>query len=136
MSDNRALATNSELTGEPALYAALIASAVQLAAAFWLPFSDAQVVVINAVVVAAAGVWVAFKTRSADNGGSVKAAILGLVQAGMALAMAFGWDASAEQTAGVMTFVGLLVAVFVRQTSVPTPPVGRGVHSDQDLSGL
>lgn len=111
--------SNNELTGEPALYASLVASAVQLAAAFWLPWSDAQVSVVNAAVMAAAGVWVAFATRSADSGGSIKAAILGFVQAGMSLAVAFGWQVSPEQTAGVMTFVGLLVAVFVRQTSVP-----------------
>lgn len=127
---------DSQLTGEPALYAALVASAVQLAAAFWLPLTDGQVTLINAVVVAVAGVWVAFKTRSADGGGSIKAALLGLVQAGMSLAVAFGWQASAEQTAGVMTFVGLLVAVFVRQTSTPNPPVGKGSHAGQDLPAL
>lgn len=111
--------STSELTGEPALYASLVASAVQLAAAFWLPWTDVQVAVVNAVVVAVAGVWVAFATRSIDNGGSIKAAILGLGQAGISLAVTFGWDASTEQTAGLMTFVGLVVAVFVRQTSRP-----------------
>lgn len=130
------MGNTSELTGEPALWAALVASTVQLSAAFFLPLSDMQVGVINAVVLAAAGVWVAFKTQSADNGGSIKAALLGLVQAGISLAVAFGWEASAEQTAGVMTFVGLLVAVFIRQTSVPNPPVGKGVHSGQDLAGM
>lgn len=111
--------SNNEMTGEPALYASLVASGVQMAAAFWLPWSDHQVVLVNAVVMAVAGVWVAFSTRSADNGGSVKAAILGFAQAAISLAVAFGWAASAEQTAGVMSFVGLLVAVFIRQTSVP-----------------
>ncbi|MGW4663164.1 hypothetical protein [Streptosporangium sandarakinum] len=117
----------NEVTGEPALLATLVASAVQLAAAFWLPWSDEQVTVVNAVVLALAGVWVAFRTRSLDNGGSIKAAILGLAQAGLALAVTFGWDATAEQTTGVMTFVGLLVAVFIRQTSVPkgAPAVRR-----------
>ena len=110
---------SNELTGEPALYASLAASFVQLAAAFWLPWSDAEVAVVNAVVLAVAGVWVAFTTKATDNGGSVKAAILGLVQAGISLAVTFGWEASAEQTAGIMTFVGLAVAVFIRQTSKP-----------------
>lgn len=108
-----------ELTGEPALWASLVASGVQLAAAFWLPWSDEQVAVVNAVVLAVAGVWVAFTTRSADNGGSIKAAILGLVQALVSLAVTFGWQVTPEQTAALMTFVGLAVAVFVRQTSVP-----------------
>ncbi|GAA0853547.1 hypothetical protein ACFQVD_26380 [Streptosporangium amethystogenes subsp. fukuiense] len=111
--------TNNELTGEPALIASLVASGVQLAAAFILPWTDAQVAVVNAVVLAAAGVWVAFTTKSTDNGGSIKAAILGFVQSGLSLAVTFGWEATPEQTVGIMTFVGLLVAVFIRQTSKP-----------------
>ncbi|MFI6801728.1 hypothetical protein [Streptosporangium canum] len=90
-----------------------------MAAAFWLPWSDGQVAVVNAVVPAAAGVWVAFTTKSLDNGGSIKAAILGFAQAVISLAVTFGWHATAERTAGLMTFVGLLVAVVVRQTSKP-----------------
>ncbi|MEV7013255.1 hypothetical protein [Streptosporangium sp. NPDC051022] len=108
-----------ELTGEPALWASLIASGIQLAAAFWLPWSDAQIAVVNAAVLAAAGVWVAFTTRSIDNGGSIKAAILGFAQAAISLATTFGWDATPEQSASLMTFIGLAVAVFIRQTSRP-----------------
>lgn len=115
---------NNELTGEPALYASLVASGVQLAAAFFMPWSDAQVAVINAVVLAAAGVWVAFTTKSTDNGGSVKAAILGFVQAGISLAVTFGWHVTPEQTGGLMVFVGLVVAVFIRQTSKPKNAFG------------
>jgi len=110
---------NNELTGEPALWAGLVASAVQLVAAFWLPLADAQVAGINAVVLAVAGVYVAFTTRSADNGGSIKAAILGLAQAAISLGVTFGWDVSPEKTATLMTFVGLAVSVFIRQTSKP-----------------
>ncbi|MFC3986418.1 hypothetical protein [Streptosporangium jomthongense] len=108
-----------ELTGEPALWAGLIASGIQLAAAFWLPWSTVQVAAMNAVVLAGAGVWVAFTTRSVDNGGSIKAAILGAVQAVISLAVTFGWHVSNEQTATLMTFIGLVVAVFIRQTSKP-----------------
>jgi hypothetical protein len=92
---------------------------VQFLAAFFLPLSDPQVAGINAAVLAVAGVWVAFSTRSLDNGGSIKAAILGFAQAGISLAVTFGWDVSNEQTAALMGFVGLAVAVFIRQTSVP-----------------
>jgi uncharacterized membrane protein YeaQ/YmgE (transglycosylase-associated protein family) len=115
---------NNELTGEPALYATLVATAVQFAAAFWLPWSDAMVAGVNAAVIAAAGVWVAFTTKSADQGGSIKAAILGFVQAAVSAAVTFGWNASPEQTAVLMSLVGALVAVFVRQTSIPKA-VGR-----------
>lgn len=116
----------NELTGEPALWASLAASFVQLLAAFFVPWSDAQVAVINALVLAAAGVWVAFTTKSTDNGGSIKSAILGFVQAGISLAVTFGWHATPEQTAGLMTFIGLLVAVFIRQTSKSRNAFGLG----------
>lgn len=137
---NHVVTPNSELSGEPAMVAAVVASAVQLVTAFWLPLPEAAVAGINAVVLAAAGVWMAFTTRAADNGGSIKAAILGLLQAGVSLAVTFGWDASPEQTATLMTFVGLLVGFFVRQTSVPAsvvePKPGRGVHAGRDLGAL
>lgn len=131
---------NNELTGEPALWAGLVASAVQLAAAFWLPWSDAQVAGVNAAVLAAAGIWVAFSTSATDNGGSIKAAILGFGQAAMSLALVFGWHATSEQTAGIMTFLGLAVAVFVRQTSNPSRAAVAayhpGNHTGRDLQGL
>ncbi|MGC5012502.1 hypothetical protein ACLQ2R_17200 [Streptosporangium sp. DT93] len=110
---------NNELTGEPALWASLAASGVQLAAAFFLPWSDAHVAVVNALILALAGVWVALTTKSTDNGGSIKAAILGAVQAALSLAITFGWEVRPEQTVAITTFVGLMVAAFVRQTSKP-----------------
>jgi hypothetical protein len=110
---------NNELTGEPAIWATFIASGVQFAAAFFLPLSDNAVAGINAVVLAAAGVYVAFRTKSADNGGSIKAALLGLTQAGVSLAVTFGWHVSNAQTAALMAFVGLGIAAFIRQTSQP-----------------
>jgi uncharacterized membrane protein YeaQ/YmgE (transglycosylase-associated protein family) len=69
-------------------------------------------------------VWVAFATRSVDNGGSIKAAILGFVQAAVSAAITFGWEASPEQTAVIMSLVGALVAVFIRQTSRPKSALG------------
>ena len=116
--------SNNEFTGEPALIAALVATFVQFAAAFWLPWSDAMVAGVNAAVLAAAGVWTAFATRSLDNGGSIKAAILGFVQAAVSAAVTFGWDATPEQTAVIMSLVGSLVAVFIRQTSKPKNAYG------------
>ena len=113
------MSTNNEMTGEPALWATLAASFVQLLAAFFIPWSDAQVAVVNALILAVAGVWVAFTTRSLDNGGAIKSAILGAVQAALSLAITFGWEARPEQTVAIMTFVGLAVAVFIRQTSKP-----------------
>lgn len=80
-------------------------------------------------MIAAAGIWVAFSTRSADNGGSIKAALLGFVQAGVSAAVTFGWDVTPEKTAVIMALVGALVAVFIRQTSVPAGArTVRAVH--------
>jgi uncharacterized membrane protein YeaQ/YmgE (transglycosylase-associated protein family) len=119
---------SNQLSGEPAIWASLIASGVQLAAAFWLPISDEQVHLINAVVLAVAGVVVAFTTVSPDNGGSIKAAILGAVQAVISLAVGFGWEASPEQTVAITSFVGLAVAVFIRQTSKPKSAQAAGAR--------
>ncbi|MEV0993400.1 hypothetical protein [Nonomuraea sp. NPDC050202] len=130
----------SELSGEPALVAATVAAGLQLVTAFWIPLPEAAVAGINAVVLAAAGVWMAVATRATDNGGSIKAAVLGLLQAGVSLAVTFGWDASPSQTATLMTFVGLLLGLFVRQTSIPAsaaePKPGRGVHAGRDFDSL
>lgn len=110
---------SSELSGEPAIYAAVVTTAVQFVAAFWLPMSDAMVSGLNAAVIAAAGVWVAFATRSPDNGGSIKAALLGFVQAAVSAGMAFGWHVSPEQNVVIMALVGAVVAAFIRETSIP-----------------
>lgn len=110
---------NNQLTGEPALWAALVSSGVQFVAAFFLPLSNTQVSVINAVVIAAAGLYVAFTTVSIDRGGSIKAAILGVLQALVSLGAGFGYDLAPEQTVALMSFVGFVSAVFIRQTSIP-----------------
>ncbi|MFI7448058.1 hypothetical protein ACIBQX_11220 [Nonomuraea sp. NPDC049714] len=110
---------SDELTGEPVLYATFVAMVVQFVAAFFLPWSEEMTAGVNAAVLAAAGVWMAFTTRSTDNGGSIKAAILGFVQAAISAAITFGWDATPEKTAVIMSLVGAGVAVFLRQTSKP-----------------
>jgi hypothetical protein len=127
--------TNSELTGEPALWLGLASGAVQLAAAFWLPWSDGTVAIVNAAIAAAFGVWVAFTTKADDNGGSIKGAILGAGQAFLNLGMVFGWGVTDKQSAAVLMFISLASAVFVRQTSKPSG-AEKGAHAGRDLSGL
>jgi hypothetical protein len=109
----------NELTGEPALWLGLFSGALQLAAAFFLPWPDETVAVVNAAAAALVGVWIAFTTKSNDNGGSVKAAILGAGQALITLALVFGWHATDKQTAAIMMFLTLATGVFIRQTSKP-----------------
>jgi hypothetical protein len=136
MSNHVSTPATSELTGEPALWLGLASGAVQLAAAFWLPWPDTTVAVVNAALAAGFGVWVAVTTRSADNGGSIKGAILGAGQAFITLAMVFGWNASDKQTAALMMFLAMATGAFIRQTSKPAGAEGKGVHRGRDLSSL
>ncbi|MGI5288013.1 hypothetical protein ACQEVF_32375 [Nonomuraea polychroma] len=131
---NHVTTNSNELTGEPALWLGLASGALQLAAAFWLPWPDETVAIVNAALAAAFGLWVAVTTRSADNGGSIKAAILGLGQALISVGLVFGWNVSDKQTASIMLFLTMASAVFIRQTSSPRPE--RGVHRDRSVTSL
>jgi hypothetical protein len=51
--------------------------------------------------------------------GREPAAILGLIQAGLALAIGFGLSLSGEQTALVMAFSAAAVAILTRQSVTP-----------------
>lgn len=107
-----------KLSREPALYLTLFATAVRLFAAFVIHLSDGQQAVLNACATAIAGLIVAVWVR---RDGQV-AALLGLVQAVLALAVGFGANLSAETQAIIMSFVGSAVAVFVRQqVDAPSP---------------
>lgn len=123
---------NSELTGEPALWLGLASGAVQLAAAFILPWPDETVAIVNAALAAAFGLWVAVSTRATDNGGSIKGAILGLGQALINVGLVFGWGVTDKQSAAVLMFLTMASAVFIRQTSKPKPE--RGAHSDRNIT--
>ncbi|MCK2219684.1 hypothetical protein MF672_038700 [Actinomadura sp. ATCC 31491] len=130
------MSTTNELTGEPALWYGLASGAVQLAAAFFLPWNDETVAIVNAAIAALFGVWVALRTKAVDNGGSIKGAILGAGQALINLAMVFGWHATDKQTAALMLFVTMATGVFIRQTSAPAGAAEKGVHAGRDLAGL
>lgn len=128
--------TNSEVTGEPALWLGLASSAVQLAAAFFLPWPDETTAIVNAGVAALFGVWVAFRTKADDNGGSIKAAILGGAQALINIALVFGWHASDKQTSALLLVVTMACAAFIRQTSKPRAAQEAGVHADRPVSKM
>jgi len=101
---------------EPALVLGLIAAAIQLFSATLLPLSVDQQGVLNAVAVAAIGL----ATAAAVSADKAAPAILGLVQAVLACALAFGLDVAPETQGAVMAFVTALVSAFVRtQVSAP-----------------
>lgn len=110
-----------KLSRDPALYLTLFATAVRLAAAFWLDLSDGQQAVLNATATAIAGLWVAVWVR---RDGQV-AAILGVAQALLALAVGFGLQVDAEGQAVIMSFIGALAAAFIR-TQVTAPVSADG----------
>jgi len=98
------------LSRDPALYLTLFATVVRLAAAFVFHLTDGQQAVLNAAATALAGLIVALVVR---HDGQV-AAILGVAQALLALAIGFGLNVSAENQAVIMSFVGAVAAAFVR----------------------
>lgn len=113
-----------KISREPALYLTLSATVVRLLAAFVIHLTDGQQAVLNAAATAIAGLIVALWVK---RDGQV-AAILGVVQAVLALAVGFGADISAEGQAVIMSFVGAAAALFVRtQVTAPVPPDGLPV---------
>jgi hypothetical protein len=106
---------------DPALYLTLVATGVRLFAAFFVHLTGEQQAVLNAVATAVAGLLVAVIVR---HDGQV-AAILGVAQALIALAVGFGLNVSAENQAVIMSFIGAVAAAFIRtQVVAPTSPTG------------
>ncbi len=108
-----------KLSRDPALYLFLVATAVKLFSAFVLHVSDNTQAAVNAVAVAVAAAIVAAVVK---HDGQV-AAILGVVQALLALAIGLGLHLSADNQALIMTFLGAVAAAFVR-TQVVAPTAG------------
>lgn len=112
-----------KLSRDPALYLTLFATIVRLLGAFVVNLSGEQQAVLNAAATAIAGLAVAVWVR---RDGQV-AALLGVAQALLALAVGFGLDVSAEGQAVIMSFIGALAAAFVR-TQVIAPVSAEGVR--------
>jgi hypothetical protein len=107
---------------DPALWLTLFATVVRFGAAFIFHLTDGQQAVLNAAATAVAGLIVALVVR---KDGQV-AAILGVAQALLALAIGFGLDMSAERQAVVMSVVGAVAAAFIR-SQVVAPVSADGV---------
>ena len=101
---------------EPALLLGFAAAALKLAAAFGLHVSDAQQALINAVLAAGVGVWLAIVAKD----GALGAAITQLAQAFMALFIGFGLDWTAAKQATVMATLAAALALWER-TQITAP---------------
>lgn len=104
---------------EPALWLALIAVVVKMAAAFGLDVSADQQAAINATAAVIVGLIVAIMVHD-----GVGAAVLGVVQGVLALGVGFGLDWSADRQAVVMSLGAALVAMWTR-TQVTAPLAGK-----------
>lgn len=112
---------------EPSLILGLFAAAVQLLAATLLPLTIEQQGVLNAVAVTVLG----FMTAAAVSAERAAPAVLGVVQAVLACALAFGVALEPSAQAAIMAFVSAAVAAYVRtQVVAPVPAIEvDGAHA-------
>ena len=102
---------------EPALWLALTAVLVKMAAAFGLDVSVDQQAAVNAAAAVVVGLVVAVMVHD-----GVGTAVLGVVQGVLALAVGFGLDWSADRQAVVMSLAAAVVAMWTRtQVTAPEP---------------
>ena len=100
---------------EPVLWLALVAVIVKFVSAFWIHVSPDQQTGINAVAAAVLGLLIALSTHD-----GVSAAILGFVQAIVALGVGLGLHLNADNQALVMSLATAVLAMFTR-TQVTAP---------------
>lgn len=103
---------------DPALFLAAVGIAVKLAVALGWHASPNVQTAVNTIAAATVGVIVACLVHD----GQVPA-ILGLVQAGLALLVGLGFHVSSDLQAGIMSGVAVVLAIITR-TQV-TPPVAE-----------
>jgi hypothetical protein len=116
---------------EPALWLALVSVLVKAWAAFGLHVTIDQQSAINAVAAAVVGLLVA---RIVHDG--TVAAILGLAQAVIALAVGFGLHLGADRQAVIMSLVSITLSLIVRsQVTAPVPPAAIPQAGAQDVTG-
>jgi Asp/Glu/hydantoin racemase len=99
---------------EPALLSALAASAISLIGAFLVNLTGDQQIVLNAVVAAVFGLVTAIGVAR----DKLVPAILGLAQAALNTALAFGLTLDAPRQAIIMTLIANLVAAIIVRPQV------------------
>ncbi|MFC1434289.1 hypothetical protein ACEZDB_26980 [Streptacidiphilus sp. N1-3] len=100
---------------EPVLWLSLVAVIVKFVSAFWIHVSADQQAGINAAAAAVLGLLIALSTHDGVN-----AAILGFVQAIVALGVGFGLHLDADHQALLMSLATAVLAMFTR-TQVTAP---------------
>lgn len=104
---------------EPALILAFIATAIQVASTLALNLSVEQQGYLNAAIAALFGVV----TAVAVSMERAVPALIGFIQAAVAVAIAFGVEVRPEVLTAITALVAAAGAMFVRtQVSAPVPP--------------
>jgi hypothetical protein len=102
---------------EPALWLGLVSVITQTVSAFWVQVTPDQQAWISATAAAVVGLIVAYIVHD-----GIGAAVIGLVQAVIALAVGFGLDWTTGQQGIVLSLATVVVGMWTR-TQV-TAPVG------------
>jgi nicotinamide riboside transporter PnuC len=109
---------------EPALWAAVVKALVAVISLFVINLTVDQQGAINALVAVILGVLVAVQV-SAEKAVPF---LLGLAEAGIYLAVSFGWNVTEAAQIVLLTLVGSIVAVITRDRVVaPRDPAGNPV---------
>lgn len=101
---------------EPALILALVTSIIQVVSAFVLPLTVTQQGVLNAAAVAVMGLVTAIMV----NSDQLAPLVLGVIQALLAVGLAFGLAMTPENQSVIMAFAAAVIGMFVR-TQVEAP---------------
>lgn len=109
---------------EPAVIAHVIAAGLAVVS-LAVPLSPGYQAAFNAVIVAAAGLYTAWRV----NRDRLLPALTGLAQAGLGLALAYGAELSAQDQTTVVAFVAALAGLWLRgQLTAPVDRKGRSVQ--------
>lgn len=106
---------------EPALWSAALRAAIIAVSTFLFPLTTDQQGALNALVAVLLGLVVAWQVAAEK----AVPFILGLLEAGLAVAVAFGWNMPPDRQAVVMTLAAAIVAVVTRDRVV-APIDGQG----------
>lgn len=106
------------LLRDPVWYTNLVAALVMLFSTFFIPLTIDQQGGVNAVALALAGIWSAWKVSDGQL-----ALVVGLFKALIAVGISFGLHLTDVQQLVIMTVVTAVGSGFVRtQVGAPVPP--------------
>lgn len=109
---------------EPALWAAAGKALVAVISLFVINLTMEQQGGINAFIAVVLGIVVAIQVAAEK----AVPLLVGLAEAGIYLAVAFGWDVSADKQTVLLVLVGAIVAIITRDRVVaPVDPAGNRV---------